>query len=70
MTEDDADPAAELERWETSGGHWRVLSRSEGSVVVGLFTCDGGEEMGRVTGSVAELDGVLAGRTRSDDGDG
>ncbi|MDP3966723.1 MAG: hypothetical protein Q8Q02_00460 [Nocardioides sp.] len=69
MTEEHADPAAVLERWETSGGHWRVLARSEGSVVVGLFTCDGGEEMGRVTASSAELDGVLAGRTRSDDGE-
>lgn len=67
MTAGDEDPAAELERWETSGGHWRVLDRSEGTVVVGLFTCDGGEEMGRVTASSADLDRVLAGRARSDE---
>lgn len=60
-------PVDVLRRWETSGGHWRVLSRSDTSVVLGLFSCDGGEEMHRLTAAGAEIDPLLAGRTRSDD---
>lgn len=62
-----ANPADVLSRWESSGGHWRVLSRSDTSLVLGLFSCDGGEEMHRLTAASAELDVLLAGRTRSDD---
>lgn len=60
-------PVDVLRRWESSGGHWRVLSRSDTSVVLGLFSCDGGEEMHRHTAASAELDTLLAGRTRSVD---
>lgn len=56
-----------LRRWEAAGGLWRVLTRTETSVVVGMFSCDGGEEMHRLTGPTAELDVLLAGRTRSDE---
>jgi hypothetical protein len=56
-----------VRRWEASGGHWRVLSRSDTSVVLGLFSCDGGEEMHRLTAAGAEIDSFLAGRTRSDE---
>lgn len=38
-----------LDRWIASGGHWDVVAESGGQVTVGLFTCDGGEEMERVT---------------------
>lgn len=38
-----------LSRCESSFGHWRVLSRSDSSVVVGLLSCDDGEEMHRLT---------------------
>ena len=38
-----------LRRWESSGALWRVLSRHDDALEVGLFTCDGGEEMDRLT---------------------
>ncbi|WP_200954444.1 MULTISPECIES: hypothetical protein [unclassified Nocardioides] len=40
---------AVLDRWIASGGHWAVLSEHGERLTVGLFTCDGGEEMERVT---------------------
>lgn len=52
-TEDSAGDAAalaEVERWETSGGHWRVISRREDELVVELLTCDARERMGEVRG--------------------
>ena len=47
MTPDD--PTEVLERWLASGGEALVLGHAGGETVVGLFTCDGGEQMGRVT---------------------
>ena len=72
MTEASQSPASEspaevIRRWEASGGHWRVLARSDVTVEVGLFSCDAGEEMHRVSGPTAELAVLLGGRTRSDD---
>lgn len=67
MPDATADPVAELERWERSGGHWRVLSRSEAGLTVGLFTCDGGELMARITSVQAGLEEYVAGRDTSDD---
>ena len=55
------DPGDVLRRWEAAGGLWRVLTRSDASVLIGLFSCNG-EEMDRLTGSSAELDDFLAGR--------
>ena len=49
------DVVATLERWLASGGEARVLGRSGGDLVVGLFTCDGGEQMGRVVGPADDL---------------
>jgi len=66
MTDTHEPPVEVLSRWVSSGGHWRVLSQSGSSVVVGLFSCDGGEEMHRLTAASAELGPLLAGRTRSD----
>ena len=37
------DPIDVLDRWEVSGGVWRVLGRHGSEVTVGLFRCDGGE---------------------------
>ncbi|MBI3217080.1 MAG: hypothetical protein HYZ38_24960 [Mycobacterium sp.] len=34
-----------LQRWEDAGGLWRVLDRRADHVVVGLFRCDGGEQL-------------------------
>jgi hypothetical protein len=42
------DPADALRRWIASGGHWEVLAEHGDEVTVGLFTCDGGEEMDRL----------------------
>lgn len=62
------DPAvAEVRRWEASGGHWRVLADTGESLTLGLLTCDGGEEMGRVTSAEAALREYVAGRAGSDD---
>lgn len=38
-----------LQRWETAGGNWQVLSRSPSGLVVTLLRCDGGEEAHRFT---------------------
>lgn len=56
-----------LTRWETSGGHWRVLADTDAGLTVGLYTCDGGEEMERLT-AVPDpaVRAFLDGRTRSD----
>lgn len=68
MGEHEDDLVAELSRWETSGGHWRILEESDGWLTVGLFTCDGGEEMGRASGARTDpLTTFLAGRTQSED---
>jgi hypothetical protein len=37
------------------------VSRHGDDLVVGLFTCDGGEEMDRVVGPAAELGPLLTG---------
>jgi hypothetical protein len=49
------DPVAVLQRWEDAGAYWRVLSRNNEWVTVGLFRCDGGEEVDRFTSNDAEL---------------
>ena len=61
------DAVAELERWAASGGHWRVLDRSSDRFTVGLFTCDGGEEMGRLASADPALRAYVGDRTSSDD---
>lgn len=55
-----------LERWESFGGRWRVLARSEGSVTIALLSCDGGEQMGRVAGSSLDLADYEASRSPGD----
>lgn len=69
MTSGDArtEQVERLLRWERSGGVWRVLQRSEVQVTVGLFTCDGGAEMDRLSAAREHLDAFLAGRTASDE---
>ncbi|NLF05578.1 MAG: hypothetical protein GX593_11355 [Actinomycetales bacterium] len=58
---------AQLERWETSGGTWRVLFSTPGRATVALCRCDGGEEVDRVTSDAPELIAYLAGRESSTD---
>jgi hypothetical protein len=56
-----ADPVETLRRWEATGAVWRVLSAREDEVTVGLFTCDGAEEMSRFTTDDVRLRSFLAG---------
>lgn len=57
-----------LRRWEASGGHWEVLRSDNGWVDVGLYACDGSEQMSRVGGAnTSVLRAYLAGRTTSAD---
>jgi hypothetical protein len=57
------DFVALLRRWEDAGGLWRVLGRAGGSVTVGLYRCDGGEETDRFVATDPRLTQFLAGRT-------
>jgi hypothetical protein len=53
------DAVAVLRRWELFGGRWRVLACMETVVTLGLFTCDGGQEMSRVTATNEEFASFL-----------
>ncbi len=55
-----------LERWASSGAVWRVLDRSDAEVTVGLYTCDGGEEVERLTTRDPATLEYLARRTSSE----
>ncbi|MDR3664714.1 MAG: hypothetical protein P4L86_30730 [Mycobacterium sp.] len=39
------DPVEVLRRWEIAGGEWRVIGRRRREVTIGLFRCDGGEQV-------------------------
>lgn len=57
-----------LSRWEDSGGHWKVLHSTAGWIDIGFFTCDGGEQVSRVSGPrTTVLHSFLAGRSASTD---
>jgi hypothetical protein len=57
-----------LSRWEESGGHWEVLDLSDDWIEIGLLSCDGSEQMGRVSGArTSVLRHYLGGRTSSAD---
>ncbi|MFN8228879.1 MAG: hypothetical protein U0R18_19400 [Mycobacterium sp.] len=59
------DPVAILERWADSGGLWRVLTRRADSVTVGLFRCDGGEQLDEIRSAEPGFLEFLAGRDSS-----
>ena len=61
------DPVAVLQRWAAAGAIWRVLDRRRDSVTVGLYRCDGGEEVDRISSSDPLLLHFLAERTSSED---
>jgi hypothetical protein len=63
----ESDPVAVLERWERAGALWRVLVAGRDQTLVGLFTCDGGEETGRFRCASAALAPLLDARSREDD---
>lgn len=57
-----------LGRWEHAGGHWTVLTTTEAWIEIGLFTCDGAEQMGQVSGArTSVLCSFLADRLSSTD---
>ncbi len=65
MTSDD--PVAVLQRWEDSGAIWRVLARGSNGVTIGLFQCDGGEEVDRLFSADPRLLRFVADRSSSED---
>ncbi|GAB16601.1 hypothetical protein GOEFS_008_00100 [Gordonia effusa NBRC 100432] len=62
-----ADPLDTLLRWSDSGAIWRVLSRNRDSITIGLFRCDGGEEVDRITSAAPELRAYVGERSSSED---
>jgi len=65
--EPDADVPAALRRWEDAGGVWRVLARDADAVTLGLYRCDGGEEVDRIVADHAPLAQFLNGRSSSEE---
>jgi hypothetical protein len=55
----DDDALSVLRRWELFGGRWRMLARTGSTVTVGLYSCDGGQEMSRVTVTSSDFDAFL-----------
>ena len=50
MSEPDPDdPIEVLRRWEDTGAVWHVVGHHGDAVTIGLFRCDGGEEVSRFT---------------------
>jgi len=60
------DALAALRRWELFGGRWRVLSRTDRVVTLGLFTCDGGQEMSRVKATRGDFEAFVDARRGRD----
>ncbi len=59
------DHVAVLQRWEDAGAHWAVIDRHAQSVTVGLYRCDGGEEVDRFTSHDPALLEFVRGRESS-----
>ncbi|MFT4200803.1 hypothetical protein [Gordonia sp. (in: high G+C Gram-positive bacteria)] len=45
---DAVDAVDALQRWSDAGAVWRVLERRDDALVIGLYRCDGGEEVDRI----------------------
>ncbi|MBX8691851.1 hypothetical protein GO011_30860 [Mycobacterium sp. 20091114027_K0903767] len=61
------DRVEDLQRWEDSGAHWRVLTRTTDSLTIALLRCDGGEEVDRFTSADPRLLRFVGARTCSVD---
>jgi uncharacterized protein len=59
------DFVAMLRRWEDAGGLWQVLGRHREEITVGLYRCDGGEEVDRFVATDPRLAQFVAGRSSS-----
>jgi hypothetical protein len=57
-----------LRRWESGGATWRVLARTPDGLDVALFTCDAGEQVGRLVSTEPDLLAYVGERTTSEDG--
>ncbi|MGX6607726.1 DUF309 domain-containing protein [Micromonosporaceae bacterium Da 78-11] len=64
---DDDRGVAQLQRWQESGGRWRVLTRTVDTVVIVLLTCDIGEEVDRLCGTGPALLAYIGDRDSSED---
>ena len=60
------DPVAVLQRWADAGAVWRVIHRGEHAVTVGLYQCDGGEEVDRINSTDPRLLDFLRTRDSSE----
>lgn len=60
-----ADPVSVLQRWEESGGVWRVVGHRGAELTVSLCQCTGGEEVDRVVSTEPDLRAYVAGRLSS-----
>jgi hypothetical protein len=56
-----------LLRWEDAGGHWVVVHRAPGRIVLSLQRCDGGEEVQRLSASDLEVLAYVGARTSATD---
>ncbi|WP_029106664.1 hypothetical protein [Mycobacterium sp. URHD0025] len=61
------DRVADLQRWEDSGAHWRVLTRTTHSLTIALLRCDGGEEVDRFTSGDPRLIAFVGARLSSEE---
>ena len=61
------DPVAVLQRWADAGAVWRVICRHDAGGTVGLYQCDGGEEVDRISSMDPRLLSYLTGRTSSEE---
>lgn len=56
-----------LRRWQDAGSVWRVVGEGAESVTIGLFRCDGGEEVDRFVSTDLRLVEWLGDRRSSED---
>lgn len=63
------EPVQRLERWQEFGALWRIAAQTGGTVTISLCSCDGGEEIDRLTSSDPHLLQWLAGRSSSEEPD-
>lgn len=61
------DPVEDLRRWEDSGAHWQVVSRTADRLTIALLRCDGGEEVERLISDDPALLAFVGVRDRSED---
>ena len=62
----ESDVVATLRRWEGSGAIWQVVGRAAGTVTVALLTCDGGQEVERLSSADPALLAYVADRETSE----